>query len=225
MKMLHIRCLSDHSVTMHLDIRGEKTVTAGDINAPSNVEIVNPDLYIATLDNADAHLDMEITVDRGIGYRPADQNGVQLSIGVIPIDSIFTPVTKVNYVVEQMLVNDLADYERVLLDITTNGTTNPDSTLRQAADILVQLFSLVASYELTPAISPTETYAPSSTIPIPEYIYDVLTMDEAELRSIRNFGEKSLVELGDRLRSRHFFPQTLPNNYALTETLSSVGEG
>jgi DNA-directed RNA polymerase subunit alpha len=213
---------------MRLEVSGERVVTAADILAPSTVEIVNPDLYIATLDNENAHLEMELVVESGKGYVPADSKEDQ-PIGVIPIDAIYTPVQKVNYSVEHTRVGQMTNYDKIVLDIWTDGTIPPDEALRQSADILVRHFTQLANYRATLA-EPEKP--PLSSMPIPQKIYDtpieeldlsvraynclkrsnitkvgqVLSMNEEDLLGVRNFGEKSLQELRERLLARNFLP-------------------
>lgn len=227
-KKLRLRSFSDHPVSMRLEVSGERVVTAADIMAPSTVEIVNPDLYIATLDNEDAHLEMELVVETGRGYVPADLKEDQ-PIGVIPVDAIYTPVQKVNYTVEHTRVGQMTNYDKIVLDVWTDGTLLPDEALRQSADILVRHFTQLANYRATLA-EPEKP--PLSSIPIPQKIYDtpieeldlsvraynclkrsnitkvgqVLSMNEEDLLGVRNFGEKSLQELRERLLLRNFLP-------------------
>jgi DNA-directed RNA polymerase subunit alpha len=227
-KKLRLRSFSDHPVSMRLEVNGERVVTAADIMAPSTVEIVNTDLYIATLDNEDARLEMELVVETGRGYVPADSKEDQ-PIGVIPIDAIYTPVQKVNYAVEHTRVGQMTNYDKIVLDIWTDGTLLPDEALRQSADILVRHFTQLANYRATLA-EPEKP--PLSSMPIPQKIYDtpieeldlsvraynclkrsnitkvgqVLSMNEEDLLGVRNFGEKSLQELRERLLLRNFLP-------------------
>jgi DNA-directed RNA polymerase subunit alpha len=229
-KRLRLRCFSDHPVSMRLEISGEREVTAADIVAiaPSAVEIVNPELHIATLDNENARLDMELVVETGRGYVPADSKEDQ-PIGVIPVDAIYSPVQKVNYSVEHTRVGQMTNFDKIVLEITTDGTITPDEALRQSADILVRHFTLLANYR---AQSIEIERPPLSSLPIPQKVYDtpieeldlsvraynclkrsnitkvgqVLSMNEEDLLGVRNFGEKSLQELRERLLARNFLP-------------------
>ncbi len=227
-KKLRLRSFSDHPVSMRLEVSGERVVTAADILAPSTVEIVNPDLYIATLDNDDARLEMELVVETGKGYVPADSKEDQ-PIGVIPVDAIYTPVQKVNYTVEHTRVGQITNYDKIVLEIWTDSTITPDEALRQSADILVRHFTQLANYRAV-LIEPEK--APLSSIPIPPKIYEtpieeldlsvraynclkrsnitrvgqVLSMSEDDLLGVRNFGEKSLQELREKLLLRSFLP-------------------
>src|SRR5579863_9174020 len=234
-KKLRLRSFSDHPVSMRLEVSGERVVTAADIMAPSTVEIVNPDLYIATLDNDEARLEMELVVETGKGYVPADSNEDQ-PIGVIPVDAIYTPVQKVNYTVEHTRVGQITNYDKIVLEMWTDGTVTPDEALRQSADILVRHFSQLANYR---AILIEPENAPLSSMPIPSKIYEtpieeldlsvraynclkrsnitkvgqVLSMNEDDLLGVRNFGEKSLQELRERLLLRNFLPSSNNRNH------------
>ena len=227
-KRLRLRSFSDHPVSMRLEVSGAREVTAADIITPSTVEIVNPDLHIATLDNDNARLDMELVVETGRGYVPADSKEDQ-PIGVIPVDAIYTPVQKVNYTVEHTRVGQMTNFDKIVLEITTDGTIVPDEALRQSADILVRHLTLLANYR---AEVPEIEKPPLSSLPIPQKIYDtpieeldlsvraynclkrsnitkvgqVLSMNEEDLLGVRNFGEKSLQELRERLLIRNFLP-------------------
>ena len=227
-KKLRLRSFSDHAVSMRLEVSGERVVTAADIMAPSTIEIVNPDLYIATLDNENARLDMELVIENGKGYVPADSK-VDQPIGVIPVDAIYTPVQKVNYTVEHTRVGQMTNFDKIVLDIWTDGTITPDEALRQSADILVRHFTQLANYRAV-LIEPEKP--PLSSMPIPPKIYEtpieeldlsvraynclkrsnitkvgqVLSMNEDDLLGVRNFGEKSLQELREKLLLRNFLP-------------------
>jgi DNA-directed RNA polymerase subunit alpha len=227
-KKIRLRSFSDHPVSMRLEVSGERVVTAADIMAPSTVEIVNPDLYIATLDNENARLEVELVVETGKGYVPADSKEDQ-PIGVIPVDAIYTPVQKVNYNVEHTRVGQMTNYDKIILELWTDGTLSPDEALRQSADILVRHFTQLANYRAT-LVEPEKP--PLSSMPIPPKIYDtpieeldltvraynclkrsnitkvgqVLSMNEEDLLGVRNFGEKSLQELREKLLARNFLP-------------------
>ena len=146
-KKIRLRTISSQQepVSMRIEVSGERVVTAADIQVPSTVEIVTPDVYICTLDGPDAHLEMELVVETGKGYVPAETKEGQ-PIGQIPVDAIFTPVQRVNYVVENTRVGQMTNYDRITLQVWTDGTITPDEALRQASDILVRHFQLIADY-------------------------------------------------------------------------------
>jgi DNA-directed RNA polymerase subunit alpha len=227
-KRLRLRSFSDHQVMMRLDVSGEREITAADILAPSTVEIVNKELHIATLDSPDAHLDMDLVVESGKGYVPAESKEGQ-PIGIIPVDAIFTPVQKVNYAVEHTRVGQMTNYDKIVLQVWTDGSITPDEAVRQASQILVRHFSLIADYH---AVLAEPDKPPLSSYPIPPQVYDtpieeldlsvraynclkrsnitkvgqVLSMNEEDLLAVRNFGEKSLQELRERLMLKRFLP-------------------
>ena len=230
-KKLRLRSFSDRPVTMRIDVTGEREVRAADIQVPSTIEIVNPDQLICTLDNANAHLEMELVVETGKGYVPAESREDQ-AIGVIPVDAIYTPVQKVNYTVEHTRVGQMTNYDKIILQIWSDGTITPDEALRQAAQVLVQHFQMVAEYGGTVPQGPSPDGKGPTDYPIPPKIFDtpieeldlsvrsynclkrsgitkvgqVLMMSEEDLLAVRNFGEKSLTELRDKLVQRAFLP-------------------
>jgi DNA-directed RNA polymerase subunit alpha len=209
------------------DSSGERVVTAGDIAWPSEVEIVNPDQVIATLTGTDAILDMDLWIARDRGYRPAEHQEAY-SIGQIPIDAIFTPVQKVNFVVEHTRVGQVTDYARLILEILTDGTIEPDDALSEAAQILVEHAKIFAEFNRAPT-APETTTGPT----IPEEVQNtrltdlglsprvtnalrsrgietvghVLSIDADTLMSIRNFGPRSLNELRDKLIEYGYWPE------------------
>lgn len=197
---------------------GEGVVTAGDIDWPGELEIVNPDQIIATLDNDRARLEMDLVVARGRGYQPAEAQEI-FSIGEIPVDAIFTPIEKVNYVVEHTRVGQMTDYDRLILEIITDGTIEPDDALSRAAQIMVDHAKLIADFNREPVEEAEETeraVSEADTRPLAELglsprvlnalrsrhidrVGQVLDMEPEQLLSIRNFGPRSLQELKERM--------------------------
>ncbi len=140
-KEIRIRALSNRSGTLALDIEGPCEVTAGDLQVPADFEIVNPELHLATIDVPKARLNVEFHAELGKGYVPA--GSVEgLPIGVIPVDAIFTPVRKVNYRVEKTRVGQSTNYDRLVLEVWTDGTISPVDAVGQSADILMDQFAL-----------------------------------------------------------------------------------
>lgn len=205
---------------------GERAVTAGDIQWPGEVECVNPELHLATLDNADATLEMEVVIERGRGYRPAEAQE-SLTIGEIPLDAIFTPVTKVNYLTEHTRVGHLTDYDKLTLEILTNGTIDAGDALSQSAQILVEYGQIIAGFNRDdakavgmngPYISPEAEAKPLADLGLPprvvnalrsrgiERVGQVLQMERDDLLAIRNFGPRSFNELWDKLKEHNFLP-------------------
>lgn len=222
-KKLRLKSFSDQPVQVRLQAKGPGVVTAADLVAPSDVEVVNPELYIATLDSADAVLEMELVVEKGMGYLPSDGREAP-SIGVLPIDAIFTPVKRVNYRVEHVRVGSRTDLDRLILDIVTDGTISPNDALSKAADILVQRFSVFvelgqAGKKVERAVIGTRSSAgkdydrPIEDLDLSVRAYNclkrsgitkigqLLEMSEEDLLAVRNFGQKSLDELRVRLEA------------------------
>jgi DNA-directed RNA polymerase subunit alpha len=230
-KGIRLRSYAERPVKVLLTKQGAGVVRAEDIDTPSNVELVNPNHYICTLDSDDGHIEIEMTVERGKGYMAADQRDA-LPIGEIPVDAIFTPVPKVNYVVENMRIGQATDYDRLLIEIWTDGTIKAGDALSHAAQVLVQYSQTIADFNrLT-----TEQEAPATPhgLVIPADIYDtpieeldlstrtynclkraditkvgqVLEMDEKALLSVRNLGQKSMEEIRDKLIERGYIPKS-----------------
>ena len=224
-KQIRLRSFSDRPVQCYLEARGMGQVTAADINCPSDVEIINPEQVIATLDSEDSHLSIEFTVEKGKSYIPADHRE-DLPIGVIPVDAIYTPVYKVNYSVEDTRVGQVTDYDRLVLEIWTDGTITPDEAVSQASQILVRHLNLLTDLVGQPAGQAEAQQLAGYTIPSKYYdmpiedldlsvraynclkragitkVGQVLEMTEDDLLGVRNFGRKSLDELRERLAAR-----------------------
>jgi DNA-directed RNA polymerase subunit alpha len=149
-KKVYFRSHIDEPQVLSLKLKGEKEITAGDIEVNSNVEIINPDVVLGHLTAKDAEIDIEVKVERGLGYVPVDarKSEGRLPIGTIAIDSIFTPVIKVNYTIEDMRVGDRTDYNRLRLEVTTNGAISPSSALHKASSILKDHFEKVGVVEV-----------------------------------------------------------------------------
>ncbi len=145
-KKLRFRLHVDEPQVLALKVKGEKSVMGGDIELNSSVEIMNPGETLATLTEKGAELDIEVKVERGLGYAPVEARKAEgrLPIGTIAIDAIFTPVTRVNYSVEDMRVGDRTDYNRLRLEVETDGTISPSSALHKAANILKDHFGKVS---------------------------------------------------------------------------------
>jgi DNA-directed RNA polymerase subunit alpha len=145
LKTLRLKMFTDEPQTLTLNVKGEKEILASDIKINSQVEIVNKDLHIATLTDKKAELEMELTIEKGTGYRPAEEvSREKLPVGVILLDSIFSPVTKVNFTVEDMRMKGRVDYNRLIITVETDGTISPNDALKEAANILAQHFAWIA---------------------------------------------------------------------------------
>jgi DNA-directed RNA polymerase subunit alpha len=149
-KKLRFRMHVDEPQVLALKAKGEMVVTAGDIETNSSVEIVNPEAILGTLTAKDAELDIEVKVERGLGYVPVEARKTEgrLPIGTIAVDAIFTPVEKVNYTIEDMRVGDRTDYNRLRVEVTTDGTVSPSSAMHKAGNILKDHFEKVSAVEV-----------------------------------------------------------------------------
>jgi DNA-directed RNA polymerase subunit alpha len=213
-------------IEVHLAKRGAGKVTAADIEAPADLEILNPELEIANLSER-GKLEMTLTIGRGRGYVPSDDNrGPEHTIGVIPVDSIFSPVRRVSYDVEAARVGQRTDYDKLRLDITTDGSVEPREALARASEILIEQLMQFANADRIDGLGATaEPVAAEPSLaggmenfPIEELelgvrsynclkrvgietIGDLVSKSEAELGAIPNFGKKSIEEVKDSLAS------------------------
>lgn len=224
LKDIVLRVHTDEPVVLRLDVRGPGTATAGDISLNSDVEILNPDLTIATL-NTKGRLACDLTVERGRGYVSAERNKKSSTIGVIPVDSIFSPIRVVAYTVEPTRVEQSTDYDRLVLDITTDGSISPREALASAGDTLRSLFTLVADMSESPQglelgdVGAATSGSPDLDLPIEDLdlserprnclkraqvntIGELLQKSEDDLLAITNFGQKSLDEVIQKLDER-----------------------
>ncbi|MDD5433694.1 MAG: DNA-directed RNA polymerase subunit alpha [Candidatus Pacebacteria bacterium] len=145
LKKLNFKNFSDEPQTISLKIKGEKDISAKDFKLTSQLKLANPDIHIATLTKSTAELDIEAVVEKGIGYLPIEKKeGAKAEVGVFPMDAIFTPVRKVNAVVENMRVGKRTDFDKIILEVETNGVISPQEAFKKASDILVSHFSLLA---------------------------------------------------------------------------------
>ena len=228
-KELRLRGLSDRPGKLYLEATGPGDVRAQAIQTTADYEIVNQDLHLATLDSSDARLTVEFNVDRGRGYVPADHaNG--LPIGVIPVDAIFTPVRRVNFHVTHTRVGQMTNYDRLLLEVWTDGTLNGIDAISQSADILVSHLALFGQLgRPTPAgaerglghgtpLPPDRYNTPIEELNLSVRAYNclkrsglmtvgqVLEKTEDELLTLRNFGRKSYEEMIEKLIEHGFLP-------------------
>jgi len=230
-KKLRLKSFATHPVSLRLIKSGAGPVTAADITESADVEIVNPDLVLMTIDSDDVTIEMDLTVERGVGYLAAERSEA-LPIGVIAVDAIFTPVRKVNYWVESMRVGQMTNYDKLTIEIETDGTVTPEEALSRSADILVRQFQpfvtigLAATAPVTPAGGLPALPANMLDMPIEELdlpmraynslkrnnivkVGQLLQLKDEDLLRMRNFGKKSLDEMKERLRMRGFIvPET-----------------
>jgi DNA-directed RNA polymerase subunit alpha len=191
--------LADHDEhTLYLTAKGAGSVTAGDLKAPAGVEIVNPDLHIATL-SASARLEMELTVAPGVGYRSAESNkSGSGTIGLIPIDSIFSPVRKVAYQVENTQVGQMTNFDKLVLDVETNGATSPAEAISSAGKTLRELMGLFADLGEGIGLELGERQAESSGSPDLDLPIEALDLSERPRNCLRRAQIKSVGELVER---------------------------
>ena len=228
-KQLRLKMVDCEAARLRLEVQGEGVVTAADLQIPPEVEIINPDLYLLTLDSKDAQFEMELSVEQGRGYSPADERG-RLPIGEIPVDAIFSPVRRVNYDVERARVGQMTNYDRLVLEIWTDGTMRPYEALAQAAKTLVMHLRLIAGIsdepleleqaEVEEPAIPNEVYeVPIEQLDLSVRVFnslkrtgitkvgevlDMLDKGDEAMLAIRNFGEKSLRELQSQLMIKGF---------------------
>ncbi len=222
-KDLVVRSESDEPVEIFLGGEGPGVLTAENIFAPSQIEIVNEDLHLATL-NSSGHLEMYLMVQRGRGYRTAEENKQgDEPIGVIPIDSVFSPVRRVSYKVESTRVEQMTNYDRLVLDVETDGAVTPPQSLSSAGETLKVLFEQFAQFEQSGpggiVVSPEEAFealSPDLMMPIEDLdlsvrsynclkregvgtVGELVSKSENDLLEIRNFGSKSIEEVKEKL--------------------------
>lgn len=223
-KAIGFKLFSDEEKTVTLCAKDRGVVTAGDIVHDNEVEILNPDQYICTL-NGDGELNMEMTVGAGVGWRSADKNKTpNMPVGIIPIDSIFTPVKKVNYVVENTRVGNVTDYDKLTLEVWTNGGVTPEEAISYSAKILTEQLSLfvnLTSEDTLPEISTEKDTGKKEKVlnmnieeldlSVRSYnclkragvntVEDLVCKSEDEMMKVRNLGKKSLEEVLQKLES------------------------
>lgn len=224
-KNLHVKLHEPGPKLVYIEASGKGVVTAGDIKIDSGVEILNPDLHIATL-NEDAKLNMEITLTSGRGYVSADKNRMesQSIIGIIPVDSIYTPVTKVNYQIENTRVGHVTDYDKLTVEVWTNGTIQPDKAVSLAAQILTEHLKLFL--DLSEGVAHTEVLVSKTDtkkekvmemtieeldLSVRSYnclkragvntVEDLAAKTEEDMMRVRNLGKKSLEEVLNKMES------------------------
>ncbi|MDP6663763.1 MAG: DNA-directed RNA polymerase subunit alpha [SAR202 cluster bacterium] len=243
-KGIRLRSEVDRPGKLRLEVAGEGEVCAGDIMASADFEVVNPELHLATLDSSEAKLSIELNVERGKGYQVAAEGDGQ-AIGVLPVDAIFTPINKVSYTIERTRVGQRTDFERLVLQVWTDGSKLPVEAVRQAANILVTQFYMFANAKIDSQegvdglpqkyIVSAEIYnvtverldLPSRTLNCLkragiDKVGQVLEMSRAELMRIRNFGDKSYKELFGKLKEMDYLPADMEPETADDEETEAV---
>jgi DNA-directed RNA polymerase subunit alpha len=224
LKDLVLRCESEEPVTLRIDKRGPGDVTAADIQTTADVEVLNPELHLATV-NQRGRLALDLTVEQGRGYLSAERNKRTSTIGVIPVDVIFSPVRRVAFSVEPTRVEQATNYDKLSLEIETDGSISPRDGLASAGETLRNLVSLVADLSSEPKglelgeVSPITAASPDLELPIEELdlserprnclkrarvdtIGQLVQKSEDDLLAITNFGSKSLEEVLQKLDER-----------------------
>jgi len=220
LKQVVLRVESDEPQTLYLSEKGKGDVTADDLKVPADVQVVNGDLHLASL-SASGQLEVELTAERGVGYRSADRNKKSDTIGIIPIDSIFSPVRRVTYRVESTQVGQMTDFDCLVLDVETNGSMSPSEALSSAGKTLRELLGLFADLdegiglELGDVVT-AESTSPDLDLPIEALdlserprnclrraqvhtVGELVEKSEDDLLNITNFGQKSLEEVASKL--------------------------
>lgn len=220
-KAIRLKALSDRPGKLTLEVTGEAIVTAADLKASADYEIVNPELQLATLDSPKAKLSVELNVEQGKGYVPSSRSD-GLPVGSIPVDAIFTPIRKVSYKVEPVRVGQESNYEKLTLEVWTDFTISPVEALSKAAELLIEQFSLFKDLVST-SLKTAETQLLRSSLPAEQFsksitelgfstrtlnclrrggintLGELLSKTEEDLNQLRHFGQKSREELLTRL--------------------------
>ncbi|HET9030651.1 MAG TPA: DNA-directed RNA polymerase subunit alpha [Candidatus Aquilonibacter sp.] len=219
LKGLPVKLNSDEPRVLNLSVQGPKDVTAADIAPDADVEILDPNFHLATLSSKDAKLSMEIGIEKGRGYVMADkQRNIEHMIGLIPLDSIFSPIRKVNFTVDDTRVGQSVDFDRLTIEIETNGSITPDDALATAATIMQEQLDLFVGFtnreEPLPEAPPNEWDIPVETLNLSvrsfnclkragiSKVSELLDLTEDEIMKMRNFGRKSLDEIKQVLAER-----------------------
>jgi len=199
-KQLRLKMDGEEPAHMSLHTEGEGTITAGDIVAPPEVEILNPDLYLLTVDDEDSSVDIDFTVEQGRGYRPAEEGEMGV-IGEMPVDAVFSPVRRVAYDIDRARVGQITDYDRLTLEIWSDGRVAPFDALKEASRILLRHLRLIAGLTLEEEIEPTEEEQAEEGFP--SEVYD-MPLDQLELstrvfNALRRAGVKNVGEVMEML--------------------------
>lgn len=238
-KLLRFKLHNVDSATIHLEVKGQGTITGADIECPPEVEIVNPECYLFSISENDANVEMEMTVESGRGYIPANDRSDHLAIGVLPVDAIFSPVRRVNWEVTSARVGHSTDFDRLTLDIWTDGTISPEKALIESSRILMRQLGIISGTSeemLTKPIEIVEVEQPVVNRDVIETpiealdlgvrvfnslkrtgiitvgdVMELLDKGESAMLSIRNFGEKSLSELVAKMIEKGYMKEEVEN--------------
>ena len=230
-KQLRMKLYDVDTARLHLEVHGSGSVTAADIIAPPEVEIINPDLYLFTVDDDNADLELELTVERGRGYSPADDRGGRLPIGELPVDTIYNPVRRVNWEVGAARVGQSTNYDKLIMEIWTDGTIGPEEALSTSAKVLIDhmlhlagvseesLTSIAEEEEESSRLTSEMIETPIENLDLSVRVFnslkrtgittvgevlELLEKGDEAVMSIRNFGEKSLEELVTKMKEKGY---------------------
>lgn len=230
-KQIRMKLDGVDSTRMHLEVRGEGVVTAADIIAPPEIEIVNPELYLFTVDDNSAKLDIEFSVARGRGYSPANERSGHMPIGEMPVDALFSPVKKVNWDVISARVGQSTNYDKLILEIWTDGTLAPEKALSTSGKVLIEhlrhiagvseesLMAVIEEAEEEKGVNSEVAETPVEALDLSVRVFnslkrtgiitvgdvlDLLEKGDQAIMSIRNFGEKSLDELRQKMLEKGY---------------------
>ena len=230
-KQLRIKIYEVDTAQLHLEVRGSGVVTAGDIITSPEVEIMNPDLYLFTVDDDNAHLEIEMNVERGRGYSPVDDRIGRLPIGELPVDAIYSPVQRVNWDIGYARVGQSTNFDRLVMEVWTDGTIGPEQALSASAIIIIEhmrhlagiseesLSAIALEEEETSRLTSEMIETPIENLDLSVRVFnslkrtgittvgevlELLEKGDEAVMSIRNFGEKSLQELRQKMQEKGY---------------------
>jgi DNA-directed RNA polymerase subunit alpha len=202
LKKLRLKLYEEETARLYLNVVGEGVVTAADLQVPANVEIINPELYLFTADSPDAIIEMEFKVESGRGYSPADERG-RLPIGELPVDAIFSPMKRVNFEVEQARVGQRTNYDKLVLEVWTDGTIVPEKAMGEAAKIIMEHLGLVAGVDPLPYVIPPElqdTQDDASIDGLPPEVFEVpIEQLDLSVRVFNSLKRTGITNVGEVL--------------------------
>ena len=239
-KEIRFKLHNVESASIRLDVKGQGTITGADIECPPEVEIINPDCYLFSINENDAHVEIEMTVEAGRGYVPATERSGHMAIGVLPVDAIFSPVRRINWEVTSARVGHSTDYDKLTLDIWTDGTISPEKALIESSKILMRQLSIISGTSEEMLTKPVEEVVveqsnisrdiletPIEALDLGVRVFnslkrtgittvgnvmDLFDKGEGAMLSIRNFGDKSLSELKAKMIEKGYWDEEESEN-------------
>lgn len=239
-KEIRFKLHNVESASIRLDVKGQGTITGADIECPPEVEIINPDCYLFSINENDAHVEIEMTVEAGRGYVPATERSGHMAIGVLPVDAIFSPVRRINWEVTSARVGHSTDYDKLTLDIWTDGTISPEKALIESSKILMRQLSIISGTSEEMLTKPVEEVVveqsnisrdiletPIEALDLGVRVFNSLKRTgittvgnvmelfdkgEGAMLSIRNFGDKSLSELKAKMIEKGYWDEEESEN-------------